>query len=156
MDKHRKLSRRQFLLTGGAVLAGGALAHGAGPRSAVAAPAVAGKVKLQWIEWITPEISEQKMQEVLNAFYASEAGKNIEIERLPMPYAQVHDKIVALHLAGQVPDILNMNAPWSVEFAEQGILEPLTPTWRRPARTGWPIWSRGPCNPGKETSTWFR
>ena len=149
MDKHRKLSRRQFLLTGGAALAGGALACGAGPRSAVAAPAVAGKVKLQWIEWITPEISEQKMQEVLNAFYASEAGKHIEIERLPMPYAQVHDKIVALHLAGQVPDILNMNAPWSVEFAEQGILEPLTPYLEKAGKDWVANLVKGPMQPWK-------
>ncbi len=67
------------------------------------------------------------MQGVLDAFYKTDAGKSIEIERLSMPYAQIHDKIVALNLANMVPDVLNMNAPWAVEFAEQGVLEPLNP-----------------------------
>ena len=79
MLKNRKLTRRDFLRAGGVAMVGGALGAGVAPRASFAAPAVARKVKLQWIEWITPEISEQKMQEVLNAFYQSEAGKNIEI-----------------------------------------------------------------------------
>ena len=130
--KTRRLSRRDFLRAGGAALAGSALLSGAAPRSSSAAsagvpgaPAVAKKVKLQWIEWITPEISEAKVQGVLSAFYASEAGKHIEIERISMPFAAVHDKVVALHLAGQSPDLLNMSPNWVVEFAERGILEPL-------------------------------
>lgn len=102
-------------------------AGGSAPQPTTTGPNQAQKVKLQWIEWITPEISEEKMQSVLDAFYQTEAGKSIEIERLSMPYAQIHDKIVALNLADMVPDILNMNAPWVVEFAEQGILEPLNP-----------------------------
>ncbi|MGQ9584108.1 MAG: ABC transporter substrate-binding protein [Anaerolineae bacterium] len=88
---------------------------------------MAKKVKLQWLEWITPEISEEKMQEILKAFYATDAGKNIEIERISLPFAQVRDKIIATHLAGQIADVLNMNSPWVVELAEQGILEPLNP-----------------------------
>ena len=86
---------------------------------------VAKKVKLQWIEWITAEISEENVQKVLNAFYKTEAGKSIEIERQAMPYEPVHDKVITLNLAGQVPDLINMNPAWVVEFAEQGVAEPL-------------------------------
>jgi multiple sugar transport system substrate-binding protein len=151
MLKNRKLTRRDFLRAGGVAMVGGALGAGVAPRASFAAPAVARKVKLQWIEWITPEISEQKMQEVLNAFYQSEAGKNIEIERQPMPYAQIHDKIVALHLAGQVPDVLNMNAPWAVEFAEQGILEPLNPYLEKAGKDWTANLVTGPMVPWKRT-----
>ncbi|MHB1413683.1 MAG: ABC transporter substrate-binding protein [Chloroflexota bacterium] len=135
MSEKRRLSRREFLAAGTATLGavalsacgGGSTPPTSGTQPTAAAPAAAQKVKLQWIEWITPEISEEKMQGVLNAFYQSEEGKSIEVERLAMPYAQIHDKVVALNLANTVPDILNMNAPWVVEFAEQGVLEPLNP-----------------------------
>lgn len=156
MLKNRKLSRRNFLLAGAAALAASALSGGAAPRASSAAaagstgaPAVAKKVKLQWIEWITPEISEQKMQGVLNAFYQSEAGKHIEIERQPMPFAQVRDKIVALHLAGQVPDVVNMSPFWAVEFAEQGILEPLNPYLEKAGKDWVANLVKGPMEPWK-------
>lgn len=123
----KKLTRRELLKKTGTVVAGtvaaGSILNSVAPK--LAFPQVAKKVKLKWIEWITPEISEEKMQGVLNAFYATDAGKNIEIERISLPFAQVRDKLIAMHLARQVPDILNMNGPWAVELAEQGILEPL-------------------------------
>ena len=143
-----KLARRDFLRTSGALLVGTAAssallaacgqapaasapttAPAAQPTVAVAGattgPAAAQKTKIRWIEWITPEISEEKMQGVLNAFYATDAGRSIEIERISLPFAQVRDRMVAMNLAGAVPDILNMNGPWAVELAEQGVLEPL-------------------------------
>lgn len=140
MVENRRLSRRQFVVGSAAALGAVALAacsSGTAPEpaqpaaGATAAPAPAGaapggkKTKVQWIEWITPEITEDGMMGVLNEFYKTDAGKSIEIERLSMPNAQIHDKIVALNLAGQVPDVLNMSVQWAVEFAELGVLEPL-------------------------------
>src|SRR2546427_12234296 len=39
------------------------------------APAVGRKVNIKWIEWITPQNSEEEMQRVPNAFYATHHGK---------------------------------------------------------------------------------
>jgi multiple sugar transport system substrate-binding protein len=94
------------------------------PRPSVAA-AVAQKVKLQWIEWITLEIGEPKTVALLDAFYKTEAGKNIEIGRQPVPYGQALDKILTMHLAGQAPDLFLLAPPWVPGLAQQGVLEPL-------------------------------
>ena len=95
-------------------------------KAPAAAPANSGsKVKIQWMEWITPEIGEDRAKSIIDAF--EKDNPNISVERVSLPFAQVHDKVVALNVAKQLPDVLNMNMPWTVEFAEQGILEPLNP-----------------------------
>jgi len=139
MSEHKndfsRVGRRQFLKgSAGAIAAAlaastfpGMTANAASttPGNKVEIPHIAQKTTLRWVEWITPEISEEKMQTVLNGFYATDAGKSIEIERISLPFAQVHDTIVTQFLAGKVPDVLNMNGPWQVEFGDMGILEPL-------------------------------
>jgi multiple sugar transport system substrate-binding protein len=117
MTKTRGLSRRELLVGSGAVLASAALA----------APAIAQKVKLPWLEWVTLEISEPKTQGLLNAFYQTSAGKSIEIVRQPVPFGQALDKILTLHLAGQAPDVLLLAPAWVPGLADQGVLEPLNP-----------------------------
>jgi ABC-type glycerol-3-phosphate transport system substrate-binding protein len=118
MKTKRDLTRRQVLVGGGALL-------GAAAATVPAAPALAQKVKIQWIEWLTPEISEATMQQVLNAFYQTDAGKSIEVVRQSMPFGQVHDKIITLNLAGQVPDVVTVHPPFAPGLADQGVLEPL-------------------------------
>jgi len=124
MSNSFKVTRRGFLKTAGAAAAGAA-ANAVAIPGKFEMPHIRRKTTLNWIEWITPEISEEKMQGVLDAFYATDAGKLIEIERISLPYAQIRDTIIAQHLAGKTPDILNMNAPWAVELAEVGVLAPL-------------------------------
>lgn len=124
MSEKLQMTRRGFLKTAGAAVAGVA-ANAVAVPGKIEFPHVRQKTVLTWIEWITPEISEEKMQGVLDAFYATDAGKLIEIERISLPYAQIRDTIVTQHLGGKTPDILNMNAPWAVELAELGVLAPL-------------------------------
>ena len=95
--------------------------------AASAAPTQA--VKIQWLEWITPEIGEASMKAILDAF--GREHPDITVERISMPFGQVHDKIVVLNAAKDLPDVLNMNMPWTVEFAEARILEPLNPYLQR-------------------------
>ena len=135
MSDKLKMSRRDFLKTSGAAAAGLAANAVVAPRK-LDFPHIRRKTKLSWIEWITPEISEEKMQGVLDAFYATDAGSLIEIERISLPYAQIHDTIITQHLAGKTPDILNMNAPWAVELAELGVLAPLN-DWLDKAGEEW-------------------
>ncbi len=105
----------------------GATAAPAGATTAPAVPAASsgGKVTIQWMEWMTPEIGEDKVKSIIDAF--EKDNPNITVQRTSMPFAQIHDKVVALNVAKQLPDVLMMNMPWTVEFAEQGILEPLNP-----------------------------
>jgi len=132
-DQNKRLSRRTFLKgSAGAIAA--ALAASSLPSLANAAsqtgakfqiPHFADKVKIRWIEWMTPEISEEAMVGVLKGFAATEAGKNIEIERVSLPHSQMHEAITTQHLAKQLPDVVQMNGPWQVEFAEMGVMEPI-------------------------------
>jgi multiple sugar transport system substrate-binding protein len=126
MATMRRLSRRELLVGGGALLATAGVSV-VTPKITRAAPAVGKKVKLEWIEWMTPEISEPKMQGILNAFYQTDPGRNIEVVRQSLPFGQVYDKILTLHMAGQVPDVLMMHPPWAPVLADQGVLEPLSP-----------------------------
>jgi multiple sugar transport system substrate-binding protein len=127
MGKQERITRRGFLVAGGAFLGATALSASR-PASILAAPAVLKKSKVQWIEYITPEISEAKMQDLLAAFYKTDAGKRIEIERVPTPYGQMYDKILTLHLAGQAPDIILVDPAWGPGLAIQGVLDPLNST----------------------------
>ena len=135
MSEKLKMTRRGFLKATGAAAAGLATSGVVAPGK-MQIPHIRRKTKLTWIEWITPEISEEKMQGVLDAFYATDAGSLIEIERISLPYAQIRDTIITQHLAGKTPDILNMNAPWAVELAELGVLAPLNP-WLDAAGPEW-------------------
>jgi multiple sugar transport system substrate-binding protein len=115
-----RMTRRRFLAVAGAGLAAGVAVAGGARKTPARA---AGPVTLTWIEWITPEISEPKMRSVLDAF--EKEHPDIKIERQSMPFAPVHDKIVALAAAKQLPDILNMDSSWAPEFADEGICQPL-------------------------------
>jgi len=129
MENRRGLNRREFLAGSGAILASTALAAKAGAQGA--APAVAKKVKIQWMEWMSTEIGEPRMQEVLAAFSKTNAGRSIEIERISMPFGQFRDKILANHLAGAMPDVQQMAPLWAVEIAELGALEALNPYFEK-------------------------
>jgi multiple sugar transport system substrate-binding protein len=123
MDQKRNPSRREFLAGSAAALGSAAFAT----RAIAQAPAVARKVKIQWMEWMTPETGETRMREILDAFYKSEAGKSIEVERITVPNPQFHDKVIANHLANAIPDVVQVVGDWAVEFAELGVMEPLDP-----------------------------
>ena len=126
MVKSGKVSRRNFLVGSGGLVGTAVLSAGIPKRTlAQAGPAVARKVKIQWIEWITPEISDETVRGMLDAFNRTNAGKNIEIERLTVPYGQAYDKILTLQLAGKAPDVIQVNAPWVAVLNYQGILTPL-------------------------------
>jgi len=135
MHTKRRLSRREFLV-GSAAAVGAAALTGKSAAQTPGAPAVAKKVKIQWMQWMTTEITEPRMRDLLEAFYKTEAGKSIEVERISLPSPQYHDKAVANHMAGAMPDVLQVAAEWNVEFAELGMTEPLDPYLAK-AGKGW-------------------
>jgi ABC-type glycerol-3-phosphate transport system substrate-binding protein len=130
MLRHRNIGRRQFVVGSAALLGSAALSArkalvSPAPVGAQTGPAVAKKVKLRWMEWPSTEVPA--LQRILDAFYKTDAGKAIEIERVTIPYAQYHDKMLALHLAGQLADVVHVGPGWLIEFATQGMYEPLDP-----------------------------
>jgi ABC-type glycerol-3-phosphate transport system substrate-binding protein len=132
-----RTTRRRFLVIASSqILAGIGLASCAPapapaqpPAKAAEAQVAPGKaaspVTLTWIEWITPEIFEEKMKPVLDQF--EKDHPSIKIERQSSPFAPVHDKVIALHAAKQLPDIITINPPWAPGWANAGIIQPLTP-----------------------------
>jgi len=92
--------------------------------SAMSVPVFAKtSVEITWIEWVTPEVGDEAVAPVLAKF--EQENPDIKVRRISMPYSPVHDKIIALHAAGEVPDVLNMAMFWVAEFAEMNVIEPL-------------------------------
>lgn len=82
-----------------------------------------GKTQIHWLQHWVNEQGPDKINEVKKAFEA----KNPDIELIidDLPFAQEHDKILSLDLAGNPPDIITASGAWLTEFADAGIIEPI-------------------------------
>jgi ABC-type glycerol-3-phosphate transport system substrate-binding protein len=82
-----------------------------------------GKTQIHWLQHWVNEQGPDKINEVKKAFEA----KNPDIELIidDLPFAQEHDKILSLDLAGNPPDIITPSGAWLTEFADAGIIEPI-------------------------------
>jgi len=100
----------------------------------VPSAAPAQVVTIKYLEWITPQVGEPAMKSIIDAF--QQAHPDIQVERITMPFGPVHDKVIVLNAAKDLPDVINMNLPWTIEFARAGILEPLN-SYLRQADAAW-------------------
>lgn len=82
-----------------------------------------GKTVITWLQWWKSDVGEAPLNGLKQAFEAKHPDIVVEIQ--DMPFAQVHDKLIALHTAGNTPDVLTISSPWVAEFAIAGISEPL-------------------------------
>ncbi|MCM3729805.1 ABC transporter substrate-binding protein [Neobacillus cucumis] len=82
-----------------------------------------GKTQIHWLQHWVNEQGPDKINEVKKAFEA----KNPDIELVidDLPFAQEHDKILSLDLAGNPPDIITASGAWLTEFADAKIIEPI-------------------------------
>jgi ABC-type glycerol-3-phosphate transport system substrate-binding protein len=87
--------------------------------------AKAEKVKLVIWEWISTQGPGPVYQEILQSYRASHP--NVEVESISDPWNQAHDKVLLMHQAGRLPDIIGVNRNWLVEFVALGIIADLTP-----------------------------
>lgn len=78
---------------------------------------------LTFIQFKRSELGEEKFDSVIAAFH--KAHPEIHVEVQDIPYDQTHDKILTLSAAGKTPDIIPVNSPWYIEFANNGIILPL-------------------------------
>jgi len=81
------------------------------------------RTQIHWLQHWVNEQGPDKINEVKAAFEA----KYPEIELIidDLPFAQEHDKILALDMAGSPPDIITASGAWVTEFADAGIISPI-------------------------------
>ncbi|WP_240415235.1 ABC transporter substrate-binding protein [Paenibacillus periandrae] len=81
------------------------------------------KTKVTWLQYWKSEVGEKPLNDLKAGFEAK--NPDIELDIQDMPFSQMHDKLVTLHAAGNVPDLILLTSPWVAEFAASGITEPL-------------------------------
>ncbi|KMY50999.1 hypothetical protein AC625_16890 [Peribacillus loiseleuriae] len=86
-------------------------------------PGKNGKVQIHWLQHWVNEQGPDKINKVKAAFEAE--NPDIELIIDDLPFAQEHDKILSLDLAGTPPDIITTSGAWLTEFAEAGIIDPI-------------------------------
>jgi multiple sugar transport system substrate-binding protein len=83
----------------------------------------ANKTVITWLQWWKSELGEEPLKKVKEEF--EKENPDIELDIQDLPYPQIHDKILTQDLAGSPPDVLTIQVPWAIEFAESGISSPL-------------------------------
>lgn len=83
-----------------------------------------GRTVITWFQWWASEQGWDRLGAVKEAF--EHENPDVVLDIVDIPSSQAHDKLISLALAGQVPDVFTMAAPWIVEFAMAGIVQPVT------------------------------
>jgi len=81
------------------------------------------RTQIHWLQHWVNEQGPDKINGVKEAFEAKHPDIELIIDDLP--FAQEHDKILALDLAGSPPDIITASGAWVTEFADAGIIAPI-------------------------------
>lgn len=113
------MMRRQVLTaTAGAV---GAAVIGSRPRRSYARQE---QVTLRWWDYYSQGANNEATQNQLKRYM--EANPHVTIERTPIPFADLKQKLLQGAAAGDLPDISVIDNPDHQAFAALGILEDLT------------------------------
>jgi len=76
---------------------------------------------LQW--WGTEGAVGQSLEGLVSEF--EKENPNIKVKLISLPFGETKTQIVANHAAGTIADVVGLNPPWTREFVDLGILEPL-------------------------------
>ncbi|HAF61215.1 MAG TPA: hypothetical protein DCK95_02690 [Anaerolineaceae bacterium] len=79
---------------------------------------------IQFMQWWGTEGDVGKSLDGLVADFEDE-NPNIKVELVSLPFGDTKTQIVANHVAGTIADVIGVNPPWTREFYDLGILEPL-------------------------------
>ncbi|MBM3702178.1 MAG: sugar ABC transporter substrate-binding protein [Actinobacteria bacterium] len=85
--------------------------------------AVPEEVELSWIQWWEGEVGVELLDSLETKFIEEHPGVTIKRENLP--YQQMYDKLITLAQAGELPDVMGMQADWISSFEPLGALESL-------------------------------
>lgn len=81
------------------------------------------QTKIEWLQWFAAEAGADTYTALAEEFEAANPG--IDIELVTQPFGKVRESIVTDHAVGISADVLGLNMPWTKEFLDIGILEPL-------------------------------
>ena len=114
-------TRRSMLKAGAAGLAGAVLGAGARTRRTIARQ---DPVTLRWWDYYTQGANATAMEAQLQRYM--DANPGVVVERTPIPFADLKQKLLQGATAGQLPDIAVIDNPDHQAFAALGVLEDLT------------------------------
>jgi len=79
--------------------------------------------EIEWLQWFAAEQNADFYEGLVEEFEA--AHPDIRVKLVTQPFGKVRESIVTNRAIGVGADVLGLNMPWTSEFLELGILEPL-------------------------------
>lgn len=86
-------------------------------------PPSSAATEIEWLQWFAAENNSDFYDEIVEEFEA--AHPDIKVKLVTQPFGKVRESIVTNRAIGVGSDVLGLNMPWTSEFLEMGILEPL-------------------------------
>lgn len=86
-------------------------------------PATSYAVEIEWLQWFAAENTGGFYEDLVAEFEASHP--DIQVKLVTQPFGKVRESIVTDNAIGVGSDVLGLNMPWTKEFLDIGILEPL-------------------------------
>jgi len=81
-------------------------------------------VEIQFLQWWGTEGDVGVSIDGLVADFEKE-HPNIKVKVISLPFGDTKSQIIANHASGTIADVVGLNPPWTREFVDLGILEPL-------------------------------
>ncbi|KUF09849.1 ABC transporter substrate-binding protein [Pseudoponticoccus marisrubri] len=100
-----------------------AWALAAATSAAALMPASLHAAEIEWLQWFAAENTGGFYEELVADFEAQHP--DITVKLVTQPFGKVRESIVTDNAIGVGSDVLGLNMPWTTEFLEIGILEPL-------------------------------
>ncbi|WP_283646413.1 ABC transporter substrate-binding protein [Marinovum algicola] len=86
-------------------------------------PLAAQAAEIEWLQWFAAENTDGFYDELVADFEAKHP--DITVKLVTQPFGKVRESIVTDNAIGVGSDVLGLNMPWTKEFLDIGILEPL-------------------------------
>jgi len=78
---------------------------------------------IEWLQWFAAEQNAEFYETLVDEFEAQ--NPDITVKLITQPFGKVRESIVTNRAIGVGSDVLGLNMPWTSEFLELKILEPL-------------------------------
>ncbi|MEV8468540.1 sugar ABC transporter substrate-binding protein [Fluviibacterium sp. DFM31] len=79
--------------------------------------------EIEWLQWFAAENTNGFYEDLVADFETKNPG--ITVKLVTQPFGKVRESIVTDNAIGVGSDVLGLNMPWTKEFLDIGILEPL-------------------------------
>ncbi len=79
--------------------------------------------QIEWLQWFAAEQNADFYDTIVEEFEAANPG--ITVKLVTQPFGKVRESIVTNRAIGVGSDVLGLNMPWTSEFLDMKILEPL-------------------------------